>query len=351
MRLAIDLRPLLESMPSGVTQYTKAMTAEFLKRKDIEVDLFYQARKRCEPIHKLFPKVRHIQYSNSWFHFRSLLRFPLLPEDYFHKNPDLIWIPDRRPFYKTKIPIVMTIHDRVPELYGNTLSVKGRIWHLIFSFRRLKKICSGFLVPTFAIGETLRVKIPKEVTYEGAIISGVQTAPLNVKQIKKAPFFLIISPCDPRKRLDWFFAMAKRFPKINFVIIGLKSKESRFAKLALKKYSNVFVFSEVSEDEKSWFLHNAKALLALSKYEGFDLPVLEAVRAKCPVIMSGISVHHELYKTPECFVNNLQELEAAIYRSLNGFGKVPVPRGIYTWDKAAERALFFFLRVLANKNR
>ena len=164
----------------------------------------------------------------------------------------------------------------------------------------------------------------------------------------------MISPSDPRKRLSWLFQMAERFPKAHFVVIGLKSKESRFAtpRLAgLRKSANVFLYPEVSDEEKSWFLHHALALLALSRYEGFDLPVLEAVKARCPVIMSGISVHHELYKSSAAFVNTLQELEVALYRALKGQAQVPVPRGVYSWGKAADRALFLFLRVLANKNR
>ena len=160
----------------------------------------------------------------------------------------------------------------------------------------------------------------------------------------------MISPSDPRKRLEWFLAMAERFVKVNFVVIGLKSTDSRFAKLKLKKSDNVFLLGEVSEEEKSWYLHHARALVAVSKYEGFDLPVLEAVRAKCPVIMSEIPVHHELYKDA-CMVKNLKELEGAVYRARSGQIEVPQPRGVYTWEKTADRTLLFFLRVLLHKDR
>ena len=354
MRLAIDLRPLLEPYESGVTCYTKSMVKELLKKKDLELDLYYQARSRCEAIHSVFPTVRHLPLSNTRFHLRSLFGFPTLPDFYFLQKPDLIWIPDRRPFYKSDIPLVMTLHDRVPEFYRSTLSLKGRLWHSLFPLRRLLQLCSGILVPTFTVGETLRSKLPKEVTYAGARLSKNQEIPERARSLLKAPFFLMISPSDPRKRLHWFFQMAERFPKAHFAVIGLKPKESRFAtpRLAgLKKRANIFLYPEVSDEEKSWFLHHARALLALSRYEGFDLPVLEAVKARCPVIMSGISVHHELYKTSAAFVNTLQELEVALYRALEGTVQVPVPRGLYSWGKAADRALFFFLRVLANKNR
>lgn len=352
MRLAVDLRPLLEPFESGVTQYTKAMVRELQKRKEVDLDLFYHSRVENERIKKTFPSARHIPLSNTLFHLRSLFTFPPLPRAYFSARPDLIWIPDRRPFFKTDIPVVMTIHDLVPERYARTLSLKGRLWHHLFNFKRLQKLCKGFLVPTFSIAHTLKIKLPKEVTYEGAQIPNNETSPKNANRILKAPFFLTISPLDPRKRLQWFFKMAERFPKAHFVWVGAKPKDSRFARSrALKKRGNLFIYQEISESEKAWFLRRATALLALSEYEGFDLPVLEAVRAKCPVIMSEIPVHEELYKEPKCFVNSLNDLEAAIYSSMQGHAKIPKTRGTYTWEKAAERALLFFFRVLANENR
>lgn len=348
-RLAVDLRPLLERHESGVTHYAKALVREFLKRGDlVELDLFYQARTRYEPLHQIFPQVRHIPFSNTRFHLQCLLRFPVLPEGYFLQKPDLIWIPDRRPFYKTSIPLVMTVHDKVPELYASTLSWKSRLWHLIFPLRRLLKLCSGLLVPTFTVSQALRVNIPKEVTYEGAELErAIEPVYLN-KHFPKQ-FYLMISPSDPRKRLDWMLRLAERFPKEAFVIIGFKKQDKRFAALHLKKRSNLFIFSQVTEGEKAWFLRRAKALLALSRYEGFDLPVLEAVRAKCPVILSDISVHNELYKNA-LMVRRFEELEYEIQRLRTSKAPVPQVRGHYTWKAAAERSLLFFLRILLHKD-
>jgi len=116
--IAIDLRPLIEPFESGVTVYTKAMVAQFQRMKgvgdkDVELLLFYQSGRRCERIHKLFPKVRYVKVSTTWHRLRSLFAFPNLPGAYFvakrggrqpanAKQPDLIFMPDRRPFYKTK---------------------------------------------------------------------------------------------------------------------------------------------------------------------------------------------------------------------------------------------------------
>ncbi len=351
LKIAVDLRPLLEAHESGVTVYTKAMVAELLKYKDVQLDLFYQAAKRDEKIHALFPKVRHIALSNTRFHLRSLFAFPALPGNYFEKKPDLIWIPDRRPFYRCGIPLVMTIHDQVPEKFARTLSFKSRLWHRLFSLKRLLKLSSGILLPSSTSGLGLPRSLVKEVTFEGAKLASEAHAPKNVKHLKKRPFFLCISPADPRKRLKWVIKMAKQFPKAHFAIVGLKPGDKRFAKTGLKKMKNLFLYPQISEEEKLWFLKKARALLALSAYEGFDLPVLEAVRAKCPVIMSDIAVHNELYKNDQPMVGNLDDLRLAIHKALNGDVKVPKSRGVYDWEGAARRALLLFRRVLHHKDR
>lgn len=351
LRIAVDLRPLLEPHESGVTVYTKAMVAELLKLKGVGLDLFYQSSEKNDKIHVLFPKVRHVEISNTRFHLKSLFRFLELPEGFFVKKPDLIWLPDRRPFYRTEIPVVMTIHDQVPEKFARTLSIKSRVWHRLFSLKRLLRLSSGILLPSSTSGLTLPRSLQKEVTFEGANLAKSVKAPENNKKLNKRPFFLSISPADPRKRLNWVLEMAKKFPKAHFAIVGLKPGDKRFAKAGLKKMKNLFLYPQVSEEEKLWFLRNARALLSLSVYEGFDLPVLEAVRAKCPVIMSDIAVHNELYRCEQPMVGNLDDLRFAIHKALNGDVKVPKPRGVYDWEGAAKRALLLFRRVLSNKDR
>lgn len=348
MRVAVDLRCLLEPFESGVTVYTKAMVDALLQRSDVELDLFYQARLRCPAIHARYPQVRHVALSNTGFHVRSVLRFPGLPVDYFPLRPDLIWLPDRRPFYRTEIPVVMTVHDQVPERFASSLSLKGRVWHSLFSARRLQCFCSGLLFPSLSVVQAFPTDLPWEVTYEGARLTAREQKPHGLAA--KKDFVLSLAPLDPRKRLDWFFAMARAFPKVSFVCAGIKKKDSRFSRLKPPRLSNLYFLGAVTEGEKKWLLGHAAVLLSLSAYEGFDLPVLEAVAAKTPVILSDIPVHHELYKKAT-FVRSLSELQGALYSVLENGGKIPEVRGLYTWEKAAERALLFFFRVLLHKDR
>lgn len=351
LKIGVDLRPLLEDFESGVKVYTREMLFEMLKSKDYDLDLFYQAGKRYEKIHELFPNVRHIKISNFVFNLKSIFSFNVLPFDYFEIKPNLIWIPDRRPFYKTDIPVVMTIHDFVPELFPSSLSLKSRIWHFFFPYKRLKTLCAGILVPSLSTASGLGLNSPPfEVTFEGAKISKIITAPKKIKKILSHDFFLSISPADPRKGLKKIYKLAEFYPHVNFVIAGYKKNEKRFSIVRQKKYSNLIILNEVSEAEKYWLLRHAKGFLALSDYEGFDLPVLEAIKSKCPVILSDISVHRELYIS-KFFVKTYEELLLSVEKVLLGYGETPKLRGDYSWENASKRALLFFSRVFANENR
>lgn len=350
-KIGVDLRPLLEDFESGVKVYTREILNEMMKNSDFEFDLFYQSRKRVDKIHHVFPTARHIPISNILLHIKSIFNFQLLPDDYFERKPNLIWIPDRRPFYKIDIPIVMTIHDFVPELFPMSMSLKARVWHFFFSYRRLKKHCAGFLVPSLSTASSLGLDSPPfEVTFEGAKISKNMQAPLKSKKILSKDYFLSISPADPRKGLKKIYKLAMFFPNLNFVIAGIKKNDKRFSIFNKKSYSNLITLNEISEDEKSWLLHHAKGYLALSEYEGFDLPVLEAVKAKCPVILSDISVHRELYIS-NFFIKKEAELILAVKKVQMGYGEIPKLRGDYSWENAAKRALLFFSRVINNENR
>lgn len=50
----------------------------------------------------------------------------------------------------------------------------------------------------------------------------------------------------------------------------------------------------VTDNELSWLYRHTACLLALSSYEGFDFPMLEALSIGTPVVASDIAVHREL---------------------------------------------------------
>ena len=58
--------------------------------------------------------------------------------------------------------------------------------------------------------------------------------------------------------------------------------------------SNIQVLGRVSEADLAELLANASCLFSPSRYEGFGLPVAEAMHLGVPVVISDIPVHREL---------------------------------------------------------
>ncbi len=350
MRLAIDLRPFLSPWISGVTVLTDALITALQAESSWDLDFYYFAAERFEPIHQRFPTVRHIPISNRWFHFRSLFGAPKLPRDFFEISPDLIWIPDRRPFFKTKIPVVMTVHDAVPEQMPETLSFKSRLYHRFFSLQRSFKHVDAFLTPSQTTANFLKERTarPIHVSYACLPFSQLEALKPSVEIPESFAFFL--APVDPRKGLTQLEQIVRSMPDLSVVWAGLKSYDSRFAFHGLPQSRQVIFLSEITEPEKVWLFQNAFAFLALSEMEGFDLPVLEAAHWQCPTILSDIPVHRELFES-DYFTCNFEESLKFLNFLRENEGRTPKAKFSDDPSKIAHDLSLFFRSVVVHKNR
>lgn len=135
-------------------------------------------------------------------------------------------------------------------------------------------------------------------------------------------YFLFVGTMDPRKNLAIVLeAMALMNNKPNLVIAGWEGWGSRHFLERLKSLSleNSVYFTGYVEDHDLISLYSgAKAFLYPSLYEGFGLPLLEAMACGCPVIASNAAC------LPEVGGN------ACLYAD---------PTSKYEWGEALERLL------------
>lgn len=109
----------------------------------------------------------------------------------------------------------------------------------------------------------------------------------------KDNYFLYVGNAYPHKNVEMLERAAKR-AGVRIVYVG---KEDFFYKrLGINPKS-------VSDRELSHLYKGAQALVFPSLMEGFGLPVLEALRAGCPVIASDIPVFHELFGSTLAYFN------------------------------------------------
>ena len=130
---------------------------------------------------------------------------------------------------------------------------------------------------------------------------------------------------------------------------------------APKKYGvadRVKILENVNDEDLAVFYKHALCYVLPSLYEGFGLPVLEAMQNGCPVLTSNVSSLPEaggdavLYFDP----NNVDDMAEKITKIVNDekLRKVLIEKGKkqaqkFNWDKTAKQTLDV-LREVGGKN-
>lgn len=111
------------------------------------------------------------------------------------------------------------------------------------------------------------------------------------------PYFLTIGTIEPRKNINIILAWIEKdksiLDKFRFVFVGREGWGKSFSTL-IDEYSlteafqcgRIIHYGYVSEAQKAMLLVGAKALFYPSLFEGFGLPVLEAMEIGVPVLAS-----------------------------------------------------------------
>jgi len=116
------------------------------------------------------------------------------------------------------------------------------------------------------------------------------------------PFFLMVGTIEPRKGhalvLDAFDQYWASGGKAGLVLIGKPGWNTRLLELRLQNHpelgKRLRVHANVSDAQLRGAYARAHALIMASYLEGFGLPVVEAGRLGCPVILSDIPVFREV---------------------------------------------------------
>lgn len=190
------------------------------------------------------------------------------------------------------VKTVFTIHDlsllRHPEHHPR----ERVLYNNLFFKRRLKRVSRFFAVSRFTRQEMstwLRIDPSRtDVTYNAVDKTRFRPCPGGKPPPGLAPgepYFLFLGTRDPRKNPQVIApALAKSGLDIPLALAGWSGwsrSDTQGARVAELGY--------VPDDELPGLYSNALALVYPSLYEGFGLPVLEAMACGCPVITARSS--------------------------------------------------------------
>lgn len=250
------------------------------------------------------------------------------------------------PFIKPLgIKFISILHDvyyaRNPSLY----SLKDRILFSIVVPQSLN-IADGIVVPSNFIRSEVKdlykdLANKSHVVYEGVDLQ------LIANHINKKKQIVVISSKNNRKNVDLAVCsfVNSGLSDYSLILVGKSEK-----KIKCFNHKNIHIRGYVSDLEMKELYASSACLLYLSDYEGFGLPVIEALANRTQVIVLDTPINREISRNKATFVKKKDPIYIGkiLRESVKHKVSQVVARQIikeFSWDKAARELLAVFKSV------
>jgi len=284
-------------------------------------------------------------------------------------KPDVIHFTNNMVSFFLKFPAVVSIYDMLPFVMPESFVY----WHGVYQrmyFRYAVKKANRIIT----ISNNSKEDICRILTVDENKVHVIPLAPdlsqnmynkgKNAKKLEiTGPYILYAGAIHPRKNITRLIRVfgrlieTKKIPH-SLIIAGSfrwKSREVKEAAEIAPCRDKVLFTGRISDEELSELYRNCAVFVYPSLYEGFGLPVLEAMAFGVPVITSNVSSLPEVAGDAAVLVDpgNDDEIFEAIWRILNkpdlaaDLGKKALQRAaLFSWERTA-REVFKVLKIAA----
>jgi len=344
-RVANDVR--------GIGRYVRALLPRLLRqRPGLRIILFVKRRRDIERVQRRLAPLGLASDRVMVRHIREMK----------HCQADLFWYPwNIASAPPERGAVVVTIHDVAPLVLPDP---RRRKWWKNFRWRRrylatAKRATLIVTVSEFTASEVHRLLgVPRarlRVTHLAADDFDVPPAARDDDALARlgvrTPFVLAVGAAERRKNLAFLERAMHRvvgsIPDVTLVLAGPRRRDRRPS--SAPPWQRTLGF--VSEEDLASLYRAARALIAPSSYEGFGLPVLEAMRLGTPVICAGASSLPEVAGDAAQWVvpDDDAQLASTICRVVGDDGlratmrAASIAQGLrFSWDETARLTLAAF---------
>ena len=253
-------------------------------------------------------------------------------------------------------PSVFMVHDLIPELLGN-----DETW------LREKRYCtyhsSAYLaVSDYSLSDLHRVypftkRIPSRVAHNGVSrdfhpVESERLAEFKKKYQIESPYFLVVGSRSAHKNIQLFYEAFSLLPdREKYSIVFCGGASNLEDEVAQRLHSCQIRMLNLPDEELSAAYSGALCLVFPSKYEGFGLPILEAMASGCPVIACANASIPEVAGDAALYVDDADP--ADLLRALNEVQRQSVRDKLiaagfaraakFSWDSTAKKISDFLV--------
>jgi len=362
MEIVVNTRLLLKNKLEGIGWFSyetlRRITVAhpehhfiFLFDREPDEEFFFSGN--VTPI-ILSPQARHPVLFYLWFEFSvgSLLN---------KLKPDLFLSPDGYLSLRAHCRQLPVMHDLNFEHYPKDLTYLVRKYYKYFFPRFARKATRIATVSEFSKSDIVKTYgiSPEKID---VVYNGCNTAYLPVSQevqrltkekySKGKEYFLFVGALHPRKNISRLFRAFDIFKNSSgsdakLVIVGAKyywTSEIKQTYLGMQHKADVVFTGRVTSEALRNILGSALALTYVPYFEGFGIPILEAMNTDTPVITGNVTSMPEVAKDAALLIDPFSENSIAdgmlrihnepeLRKSLVDKGRQR--RQDFSWDKTA----------------
>jgi glycosyltransferase involved in cell wall biosynthesis len=320
MRIGINTRFLLSSKMEGFGWYTyevvKRMVEahpehEFVFFFDRKFDKKFVFAKNVTPV-VLFPPARHPILFVWWFEWsikHALKKYQI----------DVFYSPDGYLSLKSPVPQVGVIHDLNFEHHPEDIPASPLKYLRKYFPKFAKKAAHILTVSEYSKQDIIRSYgiSPSKITvaWNGASESFVplplgEREKIRAKKTNGRPYFIFVGAIHPRKNvgrlIEAFGKFAQVNPDIDLMIVGESlwaNKPSSIPEVSEELKKRILFSGHVSLAELNQLMGAAFALSYIPYFEGFGIPLVEAMRCGIPIISGNLTCLPEVAGDAAIYIN------------------------------------------------
>lgn len=351
MKIGIDLSQIIYG--TGVSHYRTNLTKKLLRLdKDNEYVLFGGSLRRLKELASLMETLDSGSTLRKTFPISPMMahlfwnKLHTLPIELLIGKIDVLhssdWAEPPSKAFK-----VTTIHDLAPLKFPKYTDPKIVAAHKA-RLNWVAKEVDRIIVPSEAtkkdlleIGfdnKSVRV-IPEAANYSLAPKKMVEKARRKHKIFGKYLLSVGVNPRKNTERIIQTFHLAKAGESLKLVLVG----HPNF--LEVEEQRDVRILGHVEEEELAALYSGAEALVFPSLYEGFGVPILDAMNCHCPVVTSNLSSMPEVAGSAAILVDpySTDSIVEGIRKALST-RKTLIKKGLaqvkkFSWEKTARATL------------
>ncbi|MEM8898543.1 MAG: glycosyltransferase family 1 protein [Bacteroidota bacterium] len=361
--IAVNTRLLLGEKMEGIPRFTYEVVSRMARQHpeikfsflfDRKFDERFVPSENVHPV-VLPPQARHPLLWHAWFH-------GMIPLWAGRNQVDLFFSPE---FYLptlSQTPMVPVFHDLAYEHYPQYIGKWAANYCLKYSPRYASRASHLLTVSEFSKKDIIDIYGIAEdkisVVYNGASEAFSPISEKEQQEVRNtytggAPFFHFVGAIHPRKNITSILRAFDTFrgrvgESVKLLLVGRKGwkYDDAFQVYEQMQYKEEVIFTGFVSDEELKKIYGASlALCYVPVFEGFGIPILEAMQAETAVIAGDVSSIPEVAGEAAVMVDpqNVEGISEAMSKLFldpeereNLIEKGRVQRQEFSWDRTYE---------------